>query len=264
MANRNRAEVRNAVHSRIRRKVRGTTERPRLAVYRSLNHIYAQVIDDQKSQTLASASTTEKGLGVAKGGNIDAAKRVGQAIAERALAAGIESVVFDRGGYLYHGRVRALTDAARAAGLNKNEVVEAEAAEAEKPEAAEAEPDKPKGKQKEAKAKSKKEAAPKEAVVADTAAEPKAKKEAAPEDATTEAGDGEAAAKPKARKEKAPKEDAGAGETSAEPKARKEKAPKEAKDAAAGSPEEKTEAKDNTDTVEPLEIPTESSGAKGG
>src|SRR5215210_20861 len=149
MANRNRAEVRNAVHSRIRRKVRGTTERPRLAVYRSLNHIYAQVIDDQKSQTLASASTTEKGLGVAKGGNIEAAKRVGQAIAERAIAAGIESVVFDRGGYLYHGRVRALTDAARAAGLNKNEAVEseaaaaeaaaAEAAEAEKREAAEAE-----------------------------------------------------------------------------------------------------------------------------
>lgn len=228
MANRNRAEVRNAVHSRIRRKVRGTTERPRLAVYRSLNHIYAQVIDDQKSLTLASASTTEKGLGVAKGGNIDAAKRVGQAIAERALAAGIESVVFDRGGYLYHGRVRALTDAARAAGLNKNEVVEAEAAEAEKPEAAEAEPAKPKGKQKEPKAKTKKEAAPK--------------------DATTEAGAGEAGAKPKAKKQAAPKEDAGAGETSAEPKAKKEKAPKEVKDAEAGSPPEKAELKDSKDS----------------
>lgn len=223
MANRNRAEVRNAVHSRIRRKVRGTTERPRLAVYRSLNHIYAQVIDDQKSQTLASASTTEKGLGVAKGGNIEAAKRVGQAIAERALAAGIESVVFDRGGYLYHGRIRALTDAARAAGLNKNEVVEAEAAEAEKPEAAEAETAKPKGKEKEPKAKSKKEATPK--------------------DATAEAGDGEAA-KPKAKKEKAPKEDAGAGEASAEPKAKKEKAPKEAKEAEAGSSPEKAESND--------------------
>ena len=183
MANRNRAEVRNAVHGRIRRKVRGTTERPRLAVYRSLNHIYAQVIDDQKSQTLASASTTEKGLGVAKGGNIEAAKRVGQAIAERALAAGIESVVFDRGGYLYHGRVRALTDAARAAGLNKNEVVEAEAAEAEKPEAAEAEPDKPKGKQKEPKAKAKKAAAPKEAGAGEASVEPKAKKQAAPKKA---------------------------------------------------------------------------------
>jgi large subunit ribosomal protein L18 len=174
------------VHSRIRRKVRGTTERPRLAVYRSLNHIYAQVIDDQKSQTLASASTTEKGLGVAKGGNIEAAKRVGQAIAERALAAGIESVVFDRGGYLYHGRIRALTDAARAAGLNKNEVVEAEAAEAEKPEAAAAEDAKPKGKQKEPKAKTRKEAAPK--------------------DATQESGAGEAVAKPKAKKQAAPKE----------------------------------------------------------
>src|ERR1051325_6470900 len=101
MANRNRAEVRSAVHSRIRRKVMGTTERPRLAVYRSLNHIYAQIIDDEKAQTLASASTTEKGLGVNQGGNVEAAKKVGQAIAERALAAGISSVVFDRGGYLY-------------------------------------------------------------------------------------------------------------------------------------------------------------------
>ena len=133
MANRNRAEVRTAVHSRIRRKVRGTTERPRLAVYRSLNHIYAQIIDDEKAQTLASASTTEKGLGVSKGGNVDAAKKVGQAIAERALAAGISSVVFDRGGYLYHGRVRALTDAARAAGLNKGEAIEPEAATEEAP-----------------------------------------------------------------------------------------------------------------------------------
>jgi len=151
MANRNRAEVRNAVHNRIRRKVRGTTERPRLAVYRSLNHIYAQIIDDEKAQTLASASTTEKGLGVSKGGNVDAAKKVGQAIAERALAAGISSVVFDRGGYLYHGRVRALTDAARAAGLNKGEEVEAVSA-AEEPvaaaaPAAEAKPKKRKAKE---------------------------------------------------------------------------------------------------------------------
>ncbi len=152
MANRNRAEVRNAVHGRIRRKVRGTTARPRLAVYRSLNHIYAQIIDDEKAQTLVSASTTEKSLGVAKGGNIEAAKRIGQAIAERALAAGVSSVVFDRGGYLYHGRVRALTDAARAAGLNKGEVVEREAADAEAapPEAApeaEAKPKKRKAKE---------------------------------------------------------------------------------------------------------------------
>lgn len=144
MANRNRAEVRNAVHGRIRRKVRGTTKRPRLAVYRSLNHIYAQVIDDDKAQTIAAASTTEKGLGVSKGGNVDAAKKVGQAIAERALAAGVNSVVFDRGGYLYHGRVRALTDAARAAGLNKTEAVEAEAAVADgSPSAAEEAAEKP-------------------------------------------------------------------------------------------------------------------------
>src|SRR3977135_3173588 len=128
MANRNRPEVRTAVHRRIRRKVRGTTERPRLAVYRSLNHIYAQVIDDEKSRTLASASTTEKTLRTKTGGNIDAAKRVGQAVAERALAAGVEQVVFDRGGYLYHGRVKALPDAARAAGLNKGEAAKVEAA----------------------------------------------------------------------------------------------------------------------------------------
>src|SRR3979411_1864592 len=105
MANRNRPECRTAVRRRIRRKVRGTTERPRLAVYRSLNHIYAQVVDDEKGQTLAGATTTEKELRPATGGNVEAAKRVGQAIAERALAAGINRVVFDRGGYLYHGRV---------------------------------------------------------------------------------------------------------------------------------------------------------------
>ena len=123
MANTNRAEVRSAIHSRIRRKVRGNTERPRLAIYRSLNHIYAQVIDDRLGQTLVSASSTEKDLRSGTGGNLDAARRIGQTIAERALAKGIEQVVFDRGGYLYHGRVKALTDAARAAGLNKNEAV---------------------------------------------------------------------------------------------------------------------------------------------
>lgn len=126
MANTSRAVVRTAIHKRIRRKVRGSTERPRLAVYRSLNHIYAQVIDDFQGQTIVSASTTEKDLRGATGGNVDAARRVGQAIAERALAKGIEQVVFDRGGYLYHGRIKALTDAARAAGLNKNEVTTAE------------------------------------------------------------------------------------------------------------------------------------------
>jgi large subunit ribosomal protein L18 len=129
MAQRNRAAVRSAVHKRIRRKVRGSTERPRLAVYRSLNHIYAQVIDDERGQTLVSASTTEKDLRSGTGGNIEAAQRIGRTIAERAIAAGISSVVFDRGGYLYHGRVKALTDAAREAGLNKEEAAQAEASE---------------------------------------------------------------------------------------------------------------------------------------
>jgi len=139
MANTNRAVVRTAIHQRIRRKVRGNTERPRLAIYRSLNHIYAQVIDDRQGQTLVSASSTEKDLRGNTGGNLDAARRVGQAIAERALAKGIEQVVFDRGGYLYHGRIKALTDAARSAGLNKNEasVVEDEQAEEVAPEATE-------------------------------------------------------------------------------------------------------------------------------
>src|SRR5687767_2048693 len=109
--------------ARIRRKVKGNPEKPRLAIYRSLNHIYAQVIDDRQGQTLVSASSTEKDLRGKSGGNLDVARRIGQAIAERALAKGIEQVVFDRGGYLYHGRIKALTDAARAAGLNKNEVV---------------------------------------------------------------------------------------------------------------------------------------------
>lgn len=137
MANINRAVVRTAIHSRIRRKVRGSTERPRLAIYRSLNHIYAQVIDDHQGQTLVSASTTEKDLRGATGGNLDAARRIGQVIAERALAKGIEQVVFDRGGYLYHGRIKALTEAARAAGLNKNEAV----AEVENVQPQEAEPE---------------------------------------------------------------------------------------------------------------------------
>ena len=121
MAQKDRAEVRRAVHKRIRRKVAGTAERPRLAIYRSLNHIYAQVIDDEAGRTIASASTTEKDLRGATGGNVEAAARVGRAIAERALSAGISSVVFDRGGYVYHGRVKALTDAAREAGLNREE-----------------------------------------------------------------------------------------------------------------------------------------------
>jgi large subunit ribosomal protein L18 len=150
MANTNRADVRSAIHSRIRRKVKGNTERPRLAIYRSLNHIYAQVIDDRVGETLVSASSTEKDLRGNTGGNLDAARRIGQAIAERAIAKGIEQVVFDRGGYLYHGRIKALTDAARAAGLNKNEVVaEPEAEEPAAPAAAEPTEKKSKKKKKE-------------------------------------------------------------------------------------------------------------------
>jgi large subunit ribosomal protein L18 len=121
MAKKDKAAVRRAVHTRIRRRVRGTQERPRLAIFRSLNHIYAQVIDDERAVTIASASTVEKDLRGGTGGNIEAAQRVGRAIAERAIAAGVEQVVFDRGGFRFHGRVKALTDAAREAGLNKNE-----------------------------------------------------------------------------------------------------------------------------------------------
>ena len=121
MGQKSRSEIRQGVHSRIRKKVRGSAERPRLAVFRSLNHIYAQVIDDRSGTTLATASTREKALGQKTGGNVEAAKVVGKAIAERAVAAGISSVVFDRGGYVYHGRVKALLDATREAGLNKHE-----------------------------------------------------------------------------------------------------------------------------------------------
>lgn len=121
MASKNKAEIRRGVHTRIRKKVSGTEQRPRLAVFRSLNHIYAQVIDDVNGKTLAAASTTEKSLGVKTGGNLAAAQKVGQTIAERALAAGVSQVVFDRGGYVYHGRVKALLDATRQSGLNKNE-----------------------------------------------------------------------------------------------------------------------------------------------
>jgi large subunit ribosomal protein L18 len=118
---RKRNEIRQRVHARIRAKLQGTPERPRLNVYRSLNHIYAQVIDDTSGKTLATASTTEKAFSGKSGGNIDAAKFVGKTVAERALQAGVENVVFDRGGYLYHGRVKALLDATREAGLNKGE-----------------------------------------------------------------------------------------------------------------------------------------------
>src|ERR1044071_4593415 len=136
MAKRDKAAVRRAVHTRIRRRVRGTQERPRLAIFRSLNHIYAQVIDDERAVTIASASTVEKDLRGPSGGNVEAAERVGRAIAERAIAKGVEQVVFDRGGFRFHGRVKALTDAARAAGLKKNEREEEESPSEEGSEAA--------------------------------------------------------------------------------------------------------------------------------
>jgi large subunit ribosomal protein L18 len=110
---------RRRIHERVRTRVMGTTERPRLCVYRSLGHIYAQVIDDRTGQTLASASSVDKETkkNLKGGGNIAAAKVIGKAIADRAKAAGVTKVVFDRGGYKYHGRVKALADAAREAGL---------------------------------------------------------------------------------------------------------------------------------------------------
>jgi large subunit ribosomal protein L18 len=109
-------EIRNRIHQRIRRKLRGTAERPRLAVFRSVAHIYAQVIDDTAGSTLVSASTVDKG-GKTNGGNVAAAKAIGKLVADRAKEKGIQKVVFDRGGYQYHGRIKALADAARTAGL---------------------------------------------------------------------------------------------------------------------------------------------------
>jgi large subunit ribosomal protein L18 len=114
--------TRSRIHDRIRKKMSGSQERPRLNIFRSVNHIYAQVIDDSKHATVVAASSLE--IGKEKdgkkhltGGNIAAAKQVGKSIAERAKAKGIDKVVFDRGGYLYHGRVKALAEAAREAGL---------------------------------------------------------------------------------------------------------------------------------------------------
>ena len=103
-------------HSRVRSKISGTPERPRLSVFRSENNIYAQIIDDVAGSTLVSASSVEKGFD-GNGSNIEAAKKIGALVAERALQKGIEEVVFDRGGYIYHGRVQALADGAREAGL---------------------------------------------------------------------------------------------------------------------------------------------------
>ncbi len=107
--------IRERIHARIREKLAGTGARPRLNVYRSLNHIYAQVIDDQTGRTLVSASSLAMKLKT--GGNVAAAREIGKAVAERAVEKGVKQVVFDRGGYLYHGRIKALADAAREAGL---------------------------------------------------------------------------------------------------------------------------------------------------
>jgi len=109
-------EIRSRIHKRIRRKLQGTEARPRLAVFRSVAHIYAQVIDDSKGQTVVSASSVEKAAKT-NGGNVAAAKAIGKVIAQRAQEKGIKKVVFDRGGYQYHGRVKALAEAAREAGL---------------------------------------------------------------------------------------------------------------------------------------------------
>ena len=103
-------------HKRVRAKLSGTAERPRLNVFRSSQHIYAQVIDDVTGRTLAAAASNEKDFG-AYGGNCDAAKKVGLAVAERAKSKGIENVVFDRGGYVYHGRIQSLAEGAREGGL---------------------------------------------------------------------------------------------------------------------------------------------------
>ncbi len=114
-----RNEHRQRVHRRVRTRVEGTQERPRMCVFRSINHIYAQVIDDRDGRTLVQASSLDKDMRkeMKGGGNVAAAKVVGKAVAQRALAAGITQVVFDRGGYKYHGRVQALANAAREAGL---------------------------------------------------------------------------------------------------------------------------------------------------
>ncbi|MCH4153638.1 MAG: 50S ribosomal protein L18 [Saccharofermentans sp.] len=113
-------KIRVRKHVRVRKKISGTTDCPRLCVYRSNSHIYAQVIDDTTGTTLASASSLDKEIkgSVANGSNVEAASAVGKLVAERAIAKEVKDVVFDRGGYMYHGRVQALAEAARTAGLN--------------------------------------------------------------------------------------------------------------------------------------------------
>jgi large subunit ribosomal protein L18 len=112
----NKAAIRKRVHNRIRRKLAGTPERPRLAVFRSEAHIYAQIIDDTAGNTLAAASSVDKEAKT-NGGNVAAAKAIGKLVAQRAKEKGVTRVVFDRGGFAYHGRIKALADAAREAGL---------------------------------------------------------------------------------------------------------------------------------------------------
>ena len=113
----NRKATRQRIHQRIRKKVSGTAERPRLAVHFSARHVYAQVIDDDAGKTLAAVSTLQKDLAGKKAANRESAERVGKAIAEKLLAKKVENVVFDRGGYIFHGKVKALADAARESGL---------------------------------------------------------------------------------------------------------------------------------------------------
>lgn len=113
-------KARERRHERVRKSVQGAPERPRLSVFKSLGHIYAQIIDDTTGKTIIAASTAEKDIhaGLKSGGNVDAAKKVGASIAERALSKNIKQVVFDRGGYQYHGRIKALADSAREKGLS--------------------------------------------------------------------------------------------------------------------------------------------------
>ncbi len=120
VSKKSRSEVRVKKHRRIRNRLSGTTACPRLAVFRSNNHMYAQIIDDTVGNTLVSASTLQKGVkaNLEKTNNVDAAAYLGKVIAEKAIEKGIKDVVFDRGGFIYHGKIQALADAAREAGLN--------------------------------------------------------------------------------------------------------------------------------------------------
>lgn len=117
MKKNSRTDKRASRHDRVRKDVHGTPERPRLCVFRSIKNISAQIIDDENGNTLVSASSLEKSLGIDNGGNKEAAKKVGEVVAQRAIEKGIETVAFDRGGFLYHGRVKELANGAREAGL---------------------------------------------------------------------------------------------------------------------------------------------------